>query len=269
MNEESEEVEAEEIQVDQTPPDTKREPRPAPFVASGIIKAMIPSTPAEYARMAALLLEARCVPAGYDKGSPEEIKAKVIIGLMKSVEIGVPPITGLNGIMIVNNRPSVWGGLAVSLVQNSGKLQKMMVRRIGPDPEPGLLLKQWDDATGYTVTMWRKGQEEPYVGRFTVNDARRAGLWENHKKQPWIYYPEDMLFNRARAKAMRMGFSDALHGMGIVEEERDIEAPTIGLNQGPPIDDDEPVTQEDLAKLEHNPISDHPIPEEDREKNPH
>lgn len=229
--------------VDQTPPPQQREPRDiVPFTAGGPLAAMIPQTPQEYARMANLLLDAGCVPASYAvAGNEKETRAKLIIGLMKSVEIGVPPITGLNGIMIVNNRPSVWGDLAVSLIQRGGHLAKMSVMEIGPHPQPaGLALEQWDDAFGYRVCMWRVGQEEAYVGEFTVGDARRANLWLNHKKQPWIYYPKDMLFNRARAKPMRRGFADDLHGMGIVEEERDI-APDPVKKSAASLLDDEPM----------------------------
>jgi hypothetical protein len=209
--------------IDQTPPPQEREAREiVPFQAGGGLNAMVPQTPDEYARMARLIIDSGCIPASYGNGSPTEIRAKLIIGLMKSVEIGVPPITGLNGIMIVNNRPSVWGDLAISLIQRSGALAKMEVHQFGPLPTPSNLpIDQWDNGYGYRVLMWRKGQETPYVGEFTVGDARRAGLWLNTKKQPWILYPKDMLFNRARSKAARSGFADALHGMGIVEEERD------------------------------------------------
>lgn len=234
--------------VDQSPPLQEREPRAlVPFTAGGPLAAMIPQTPQEYARMAGLLMNAGCVPASYNRGSLEEQRAKLIIGLMKSVEIGVPPITGLNGIMIVNNRPSVWGDLAMSLIQRSGHLRTHTVRKIGPEPIPGMALKDWDDGFGYVVTMWRRGQDDPYVGEFTVGDARRARLWENHKKEPWIYYPKDMLFNRARAKPARAGFADALHGMGIVEEERDIAPDTEKVSAASLLDDEPTVDGGELA----------------------
>lgn len=213
----------EEQVVDQTPAPSQREPREiVPFEAGGALNALIPQTPEEYARMAKLLMDAGCVPASYGANNPHETRAKLIIGLMKSVEIGVPPITGLNGIMIVNNRPSVWGDLAVSLIQKSGQLANMEVRKIGADFDQSDDPSRWPDGFGYRVMMWRKGQDNPYVGEFSVRDAKRADLWMNHRKQPWVKYPLDMLFNRARAKAMRMGFADALHGMSIVEEARDI-----------------------------------------------
>lgn len=225
----SEQTEAKDATIDQTPAPAQREPREiVPFNAGGGLNALIPQSPEEYARMGELLILGGCVPSSYESRSSDpdikwkETRAALIIGLMKAVEIGVPPITGLNGIMIVNNRPSVWGDLAISLIQQSGALEKMEVRKFGPEPAPGLDLSQWDSGFGYRVAMWRVGQEMPYIGEFTVGDARRAQLWQSHKKKPWINYPMDMLFNRARAKASRMGFADALHGMSIIEEARDV-----------------------------------------------
>lgn len=245
--------------VDQTPAPQQREPRPAPLQAGGALAAMIPQTSEEYGRMARLLMDADCVPASYApkegmNSSPEawrKTQAALIIGLMKSVEIGVPPLTGINGIMIVNNRPSVWGDLAVALVQRDGHLEKMEVRKIGPEPVPGTPLDKWDRGFGFRVMMWRRGQDQPYVGEFTVGDAKRAGLWENTRKQPWINYPLDMLFNRARAKAMRAGFADSLHGMSIVEEARDV-APEPERISAASILSDEPAEPAAPA-IEHQP----------------
>lgn len=243
--------------IDQTPAPVHREPRPLPFMAGGALAAMIPQTADEYGRMASLLMDADCVPASYApregmNSSPEarrKTRAALIIGLMKSVEIGVPPLTGINGIMIVNNRPSVWGDLAVALIQRDGHLEKMEVRKIGPEPEPGTPLNKWDSSFGFHVLMWRRGQDAPYEGRFTVGDARRAGLWENTRRQPWINYPLDMLFNRARAKPSRAGFADSLHGMSIVEEARDV-APEPERISAASILSDEPLA------IEHDATAD-------------
>jgi len=262
MSDEPQQIDAPEIAppgapVDQTPALREREPREiVPFTAGGALAAMIPQNPAEYARLAGLLLDAGCVPASYESGADDrdrwvrETRAKLIIGLMKSVEIGVPPITGLNGIMIINNRPTVWGDLAVALIQRSGELRSMEVRAIGPQPQPDQSPDKWDSSYGYRVVMWRQGQGMPYVGEFTVDDAKRAGLWMNHKKKPWVYYPKDMLFNRARAKASRMGFSDVLHGMGIVEEERDIETIEATRPDTAALFSDEPIEDAETDEVE-------------------
>jgi hypothetical protein len=66
------------------------------------------------------------------------------------------------------------------------------------------------------------GQLELYVGRFSVRDARRAGLWTNTKKKPWFEHPKRMLQWHARAYAMRDGFADCLMGLAIREEVEDL-----------------------------------------------
>jgi hypothetical protein len=55
-----------------------------------------------------------------------------------------------------------------------------------------------------------------------VRDARRAKLWNNPKKLPWVEHPKRMLKWRARAFAMRDGFADCLMGLSIREEVEDM-----------------------------------------------
>jgi hypothetical protein len=110
-------------------------------------------------------------------------------------------------------------------------------------------LDKWPDDYGFRMSIWRKGNPEPFVGEYTVGRARRAGLWGNTKKTPWITDPVSMLFNRARAFAIREGFADKLFGMGIIEEQRDFEEPSRLVDGGdlkPHVDlsDDEPETEQ-------------------------
>jgi len=192
------------------------------------------------------------IGAGLAPSSYNNDPKKVFIGMLKALEIGTEPITGLSNIMLVNNRPSVWGDLAQALVERSGQVTKQKVTELGTKPAPGTELAKWPDDYGFRVETWRKGQDEPYVGEYTVARAKRAHLWMNTKKQPWITDPERMLFNRARAFSLRDGFADCLYGMGIIEEQRDIESETALAAAQParlpsPADDDEPVTAEDAA----------------------
>lgn len=207
--------------------------------------------------LADLLRAGDMVPSSYK--TPEQ----VVIGLMKAMEIGVSPISGLANIMIVNNRPSVWGDLAQAMVQRSDAIANHEKVEVGTKPAPGLELKDWPDDYGWRVSFWRRGQEKPYSAEYTVADARRAGLWMNTKKQPWITDPATMLFNRARARALREGFADKLFGMGIIEEQRDFEReapPQLLANETagqPALADDEPVTsligQETMPEYSERP----------------
>jgi hypothetical protein len=146
----------------------------------------------------------------------------IIMGVLKAMELGLPPLTGLSYLLPINNRFTVWGEGATALAQSHGLIVKQTHVKVGPAMDPALELKDWPDEYGHEVRYWRKGQDEPYIGRYTVKDAKRAGLWMNASKQPWIKYPDRMLFNRARAFALRDGFADALSGLAIAEEVRDM-----------------------------------------------
>lgn len=184
--------------------------------AGGEIAAVVPRTLEEAFRMAQMIVGAGLAPDSYDtNGSPDP--QKIVIGILTALEIGVPPLTGLKGIAIINKRPCIWGDLAIALVQSKNLLAKMEHHYTGTDGQ--------DDFTCHVV-MHRRGQESPYDAHFSIADAKRAQLWGNHKKRPWIEYPKRMLFNRARAFALRDGFADCLSGLAIAEEARDLpEAP--------------------------------------------
>jgi hypothetical protein len=189
------------------------------LVASGEIDAIVPRSVEEAYRMAEMIVRAGLAPDSY-KGDPKAI----VVGIMKSLEVGLPPLTGLNNIAIINGRPSIWGDGAVALVQNSGYIEDIVSERTMEKPSGQLA--DWPDEYGHRVTIKRSGHGGgTYVGEFTIADAKRAKLWLNHKRAPWINYPDRMLYNRARAFALRDGFADALMGLSIREEMEDIPAP--------------------------------------------
>lgn len=163
------------------------------------------------------VIQAGLAPDSYTKGergvalNAKQIKSRIMIGIMKGAEVGFPPITALSTIAIINNRPTIWGDGAVALCQRDGEVEKQET--------------SWDgkgDTLECTVKLWRRGQDEPYIGEFSMTDAKRAKLLNNPKKPTWTLYPERMLFNRARAYAIRDGFSDKLCGLHIREEIEDI-----------------------------------------------
>lgn len=182
-------------------------PRP-PMVASDEVLAIIPRDLDEAWRYAEMVFKSGTAPDSYDN-DPK----KIIIGVLASMELGVPPMTGLRGIAIINKRPAVWGDLAVALCQSKHAIKSFESNFTGTEGE--------DDYTCHVV-IWRVGQDTPYKGHFSIKDAKRAGLWMNSSKQPWVKYPYRMLFNRARAFALRDGFADCLAGLAIVEEAQDL-----------------------------------------------
>ena len=155
------------------------------------------------------------VPDSYTNGNFDTSQqiARITGGILKGLEVGLPPMTALSNIMIINNRYSIWGDSAIALVQASGQLEWMREWWEGAPMSP-----EW---TAH-CEMRRKGQKVAYHQKFSVEDAKRANLWVNPKKQPWILYPQKMLQARARSWAIRDGFADVLCGLAIAEEMKDV-----------------------------------------------
>lgn len=205
------------VTVVPTNPPTVPKPK-AELVAGGSVVPIVPRNIEEVARIAKAVIVAGLAPDSYSKGTIDEdkIASKIMIGIMKGAEIGLAPLTALANIAIINGRACLWGDGAVALVQRSGYVQSWEEVFEG-DPAK-------DELTAI-CTIWRKGQDAPYVGKFSMSDARRAKLLT---KGPWVEYPTRMLMWRARSYAMRNGFADCLSGLAIAEEAQDLpQAPQV------------------------------------------
>lgn len=200
---------------------------------------IVPTTADEAYRMAEAVVRGGLAPNSY-KNDPK----MVVIGIMAALEAGLPPLFGLRQIAVINGRPTIWGDGAVALAQAKNLITKNEAVQIGNKPSSSDL-GQWPDDYGWQVTLKRRGQEGEYIGTFTVADAKRAKLWMNGSKAPWVQYPDRMLFNRARAFALRDGFADALGGIAIREELED----TLALE-----DKHAPVDLTDGAIVEAPPL---------------
>jgi hypothetical protein len=244
-------------------PAIQREKAPLRADGTGVL-AIIPRDTEEAQRYAVGLIRANQVPDAFRDGGKKENpvnESLVLMGILKCMELGVAPQTGLAGLLPLNGRFTVWGDLAAALVQQSGQVAKHVDREIGAGFDPDTPLGEWPNDYGWNISYWRKGQDDPYIGSFTVRDAKRAGLWMCSWRKPWILYPKRMLFNRARAFALRDGFADALSGLGIAEEFMDGLPPVIderGGSKAISALDDEPVTESLPAPGE----GDQPLPEQ-------
>lgn len=232
------------------------------FRAGAPVSAIVPRTLGELAMVANAIISAGMAPDSYviepekikaDEIHPEiaakgsvavaserwriaedKTKARIMIGIMKGAEVGLPPITALSTIAIINNRPCIFGDGAMALIQSSGQVERY-VEYFESEENPGSPLidemgnidhspQIGDFPRDFTAVckIWRKGQDEPYVGRFSVRDAQRAGLWGDPKRKPWLQHPKRMLRMRARSFPMRDGFADCLFGLAIREEIEDL-----------------------------------------------
>lgn len=155
---------------------------------------------AEAREIATTLCKTNFVPQAY-RGKPDEALAAIIMG----GELGLGPMQSLQGIAVINGKPTVWGDTALALV---------MVHPDFAGHVEGMTANQ----QGASCTIKRRNRPDKTVV-FTVEMAQRARLWG--KQGPWTEYPERMLLMRARAWAMRDQFADALRGLQIREEVLD------------------------------------------------
>jgi hypothetical protein len=176
-------------------------PRPA-LVAGNRPAAIVPRSMDEAFRLANAVCVAGLAPKGLD--TPE----KAMVAIMHGLEIGLTPMAALQRIAVVNGRPSLWGDGAMGLVRASG-LCEFVRERVEGDGDKRVAICE----------AKRRGESEAIIGRFSVADARRAGLWD--KAGPWKQYPDRMLQMRARAFALRDGFADVLGGLHLTEELQD------------------------------------------------
>lgn len=127
----------------------------------------------------------------------------VLVAVQTGAELGLKPMQSLQGISVINGRPSVWGDAMRALVISH--------------PEFEDLIEDKQD-TYCTVTLKRRGRSA-VVTTFSMEDAKKAGL--AGKSGPWQTAPKRMLQMRAFAFAARDLFADALKGIKSTEELRD------------------------------------------------
>lgn len=165
-------------------------------------RSILLNTLSEIHTFATMVTKTDLVPKGY-RGKPEDATVAIIYGM----EIGLPPMSSLQNISVVNGTPAVWGDAQLSLVQSSGKYE---YHKSSYDGEFG------NDNFKAIFEVKRTGSKEPIIKEFSIGDAKKAALWG--KSGTWTSHPKVMLSYKARAFALREGFADILKGMHSAEE---------------------------------------------------
>jgi hypothetical protein len=157
--------------------------------------------------------------------SPKDFKGKpesCMLAIQHGSEVGLSPMQSLQSIAVINGRPTIWGDAALALVQASPVCE---------------YVREYTEGDGDNLVAVceakRRGYPAPTISRFSVADAKKAGLWG--KSGPWQQYPGRMMALRARGFALRNAFADALRGLITAEEAQDYpEAPaTVARAQEP------------------------------------
>lgn len=160
---------------------------------------LAPRTFGEAIEFAKLLSQSAFVPKEF-KGKPGDILAAIQFGF----ELGVGPMQALQNIAVINGKPSVYGDLALALVQGSGLLE---------------YIEETDDGRKAICKVKRRGEPKEHIVTFSDDDAKQAGLLD--KPGPWKQYRSRMRMFRARGFALRDKFADVLKGVITREEAED------------------------------------------------
>lgn len=184
---------------------TLRDIRPGTAVA-----AFVPQDFEQAVRIARAIAKSNMAPKSY--GNDEN---KILVGMMTGAEVGLTPMQSLRGVAVIGNMPKLWGDVALGLVLASGVVEDMVETTEGSFDDP-------NNSDGYAVcTIKRKGRPTPIMRRFSVQDARRAGLLI---KDTYKGYLERMCQRRARDRAMSDACADVLSGLYIATLEEELEA---------------------------------------------
>lgn len=158
----------------------------------------------ENMKMAEMLANSELVPRDY-RGKP----GNVIVAVQMGQEVGLKPMQAIQGIAVINGRPTIWGDALIGIVRAC--------------PLCDYIKESFDEKTmTATCTAKRKDNDDSYTVTFSQQDAITANLWT--KAGPWKQYPKRMLQMRARGFCLRDLFPDALKGLSLAEEVQDTQS---------------------------------------------
>lgn len=160
-------------------------------------------------RLAKMYIASRMVPERFK--TPEQLMTALHL---VSEHFKESPLTALRQVAVINGVPSFYGDLPLAIVQRSGKMEykkEFLIDKEGKRINQENLI---GDVFGAVCITKRKEEPEDYTTVFTIDDAKRAGLWD---KNVWKNYPKRMLQMRARSQNLKDNFADCLNGIGISE----------------------------------------------------
>ena len=172
----------------------------------------------EAQKIATLVSNSSLCPSAYRSGPAGDRSGDVILASAYGATLGMSLMQSLSNISVINGHATVWGDALPAICRRSGKVR--------------YIRETFDDET-MTATCEAARTDEPeditHSSSFSIQDAARANLVSiddkgniNSSKGPWKQYPRRMLQMRARAYCLRDTFPDALQGIEVTEEVREI-----------------------------------------------
>ena len=130
--------------------------------------------------------------------SPEQAYAIMI----KGFDCGFSVTASFDFVQVISGKPSVNPRGALAMLLSNPLVDAIDIKRIADDKGKFI---------GYECFMKRKNNGLSFTGRFTLDDANRAGLVK--ADSGWAKYPENMCMWRAIGFAADVVFPDVTAGM--------------------------------------------------------
>lgn len=182
-----------------------------PLAGGGRILPIIPQTLAEVMQLAQLIARSNAAPDCYrmqDGAGPIDTDM-VCVAILAGLEVGLPPMAAVAGIVVLDGTPTIFGDARDGLVAASGLLVDM---------KEEMVVDAHGIVVSATCTVWRKDRPTPITQTVTMAQAELAGWLEN---DAWKTNPNRMAQFRAKGWANRDAFPDVLKGLKNYDEERD------------------------------------------------
>lgn len=143
------------------------------------------------------LATARLLPRDYQNNP-----GNLLLAVEYADSVGIHPLAAINGLHIMNGKPTASAGLVGSLVRRAGHKLRISV---SPDGQSATatIIRADDPDFEFTVT-------------WTMDMARQAGLLSNNT---WKNFPQAMLKARAITQVARDACPEALSGIQYTPEE--------------------------------------------------
>ena len=195
------------------PADPPIPPAPEPARVTAVVPALIGERGVQLANLDEMRVVAQlAAQSGMFEKRGIKTAAQAFVVMQTGMEAGLTAMASMLSICIVKERPR-WDGKALVALIRRSPVCKMF--ELWNDGQP------YEDAFAGVVRCQRTDMPAPIEIRFTVADAKQAGLWERKSRDgepmTWSLYPKDMLIWRAVTRAADRYFSDV--GLGLVPTE--------------------------------------------------
>lgn len=164
---------------------------------------LVPTSLDQAMQLSKLIADSDLAPKDY-KGKP----GNVLIAVQMGQEVGLPPMSAIQNIAVINGKPSLYGDVGKAILLAAG-----------------FIIEEDDVETIKKTGMGRcritRPGHPPVERTFSRDSAKTAGLIG--KQGPWSQYPERQMAWRAFWFAARDAAADVLKGLSGAEELRDVE----------------------------------------------